>query len=260
MPTRKTLDEFIADANKTHNNKYDYSQVAYKNNRQKVKIICPIHGEFMQTPHDHLSKKAGCPRCKGDAARTLRYGWGINDYDGFTIQHGKLDIAYSHWTSMLERCFVHERKSKSYVKCKICDEWKYFSNFRKWFYENYNPNVSDCQIDKDIIIKGNKLYSPDTCCLIPSRINLLFVQRGEGRGKSYNGVEKIKKSRFRATLSNGKENVKIGIYDTAEDAFYAYKKAKEDNVKSYADNYYSRGLIDKRVYDALYRYKINMND
>lgn len=59
-----TTDEFIKRAKDIHNNKYDYSLVNYKNCREKVKIICPIHGEFEQTPQNHL-KGQGCPRCSG---------------------------------------------------------------------------------------------------------------------------------------------------------------------------------------------------
>ena len=60
---RKTLEEFIIDAISVHGNKYDYSKVDYINNKTKVCIICPIHGEFWQTPHEHLS--CGCDKCSG---------------------------------------------------------------------------------------------------------------------------------------------------------------------------------------------------
>ena len=58
----KTINSFIQDAIKVHNNKYNYSKVNYINNKTKVKIICPIHGDFLQTPHAHL-RGQGCPRC-----------------------------------------------------------------------------------------------------------------------------------------------------------------------------------------------------
>ena len=58
-----TTEQFIKKAQQIHNNKYDYSKVEYVNNRTKVCIICPEHGEFWQTPHSHLSGK-GCPHCK----------------------------------------------------------------------------------------------------------------------------------------------------------------------------------------------------
>lgn len=60
---RLTLESFIKSAEKIHNDKYDYSKVDYKNTETKVCIICPEHGEFWQTPHNHISKKQGCPFC-----------------------------------------------------------------------------------------------------------------------------------------------------------------------------------------------------
>lgn len=60
---RKTTEQFIEDANKVHNNLYDYSKVDYKNKRTKVTIICFKHGEFKQEPNHHVLKGNGCPNC-----------------------------------------------------------------------------------------------------------------------------------------------------------------------------------------------------
>lgn len=57
------IEEFINKANDIHNNKYDYSKVSYNNMHDKVIIICPIHGEFLQTPQKHILRKHGCPQC-----------------------------------------------------------------------------------------------------------------------------------------------------------------------------------------------------
>lgn len=62
--SRKPLEQFIEGARKVHGNKYDYSRVQYKNNKEKIEIICPIHGSFLQTPQHHL-KGCGCPKCAG---------------------------------------------------------------------------------------------------------------------------------------------------------------------------------------------------
>ena len=62
MDKRKTLEEFIRDANETHKDKYLYNNTAYINNHTKVIITCPIHGDFEQTPKSHL-KGANCPIC-----------------------------------------------------------------------------------------------------------------------------------------------------------------------------------------------------
>lgn len=67
---KKTKEDFIKDANKVHNNKWNYSKVNYINNRTNIEIICNIHGSFYQTPDNHISKKHGCPKCYGNKKRT----------------------------------------------------------------------------------------------------------------------------------------------------------------------------------------------
>ena len=62
MPKKKTKEEFIKEADIIHNYKYNYSKINYINNKTKVCIICPEHGEFWQTPANHL-KGANCPKC-----------------------------------------------------------------------------------------------------------------------------------------------------------------------------------------------------
>ena len=61
----KSNEQFIEEARKIHGDKYDYSKVEYVNSNTKVKIICPIHGEFEQTPVSHLHGGHGCPNCQG---------------------------------------------------------------------------------------------------------------------------------------------------------------------------------------------------
>ena len=60
---KRSTEKFIEDAKKIHGDKYDYSNVDYKSNRIPVKIICPEHGPFQQTPSKHLSSNYGCPEC-----------------------------------------------------------------------------------------------------------------------------------------------------------------------------------------------------
>ncbi len=60
----KKTEDFITESKNIHGNKYDYSLIDYKNAMKKIKLICPIHGIFEQTPNNHLSKKYGCPLCK----------------------------------------------------------------------------------------------------------------------------------------------------------------------------------------------------
>lgn len=63
--TKWDLSRFLEDAAKTHNDKYDYSKVVFGGLNRKVKIQCPVHGEFSQTPAHHISRQQGCPDCAG---------------------------------------------------------------------------------------------------------------------------------------------------------------------------------------------------
>ena len=85
--------------------------------------------------------------------------------------------SYKVWYSMLQRCYKECYINKpTYKDCTVCDEWLCFENFEKWYNENYYE-VDDeiMNLDKDILVKGNKIYSPETCCFVPKRINILFV-------------------------------------------------------------------------------------
>ena len=65
IKSRKGKEQFVLEARKVHGDKYDYSKVEYINNETKVCIICPEHGEFWQTPYNHVGQKQGCPTCSG---------------------------------------------------------------------------------------------------------------------------------------------------------------------------------------------------
>jgi hypothetical protein len=77
-----TQEEFIQNANRIHNNKYDYSKVSYVIKKEKVVIMCPEHGEFNQTPHKHINEKQGCPKCVGKNKSTEEI------LEEFKIVHG----------------------------------------------------------------------------------------------------------------------------------------------------------------------------
>ena len=70
MARRKTQQEFISEARLVHGNRYDYSLVSYTNNKTKVRIICPDHGEFFMSPAGHIPMGYGCIKCGGTAKRT----------------------------------------------------------------------------------------------------------------------------------------------------------------------------------------------
>lgn len=160
-----TKEEFICKSIDKHGYKYDYSKVEYTNNHSKVCIICPIHGEFWQNANDHMDG-GGCLQCAINKKKKRVWGVGINDCEIRSKE--KVVIV---WRDMLQRCYDSNfvENNHTYTGCSVCDEWLYLSNFKKWFEENY---VEGYQLDKDILVKGNKVYSPETCCFVPREITL----------------------------------------------------------------------------------------
>jgi hypothetical protein len=189
----------------------------------------------------------------------LVYGHGINDVEG----DSKFFSSYKKWAGMLERCYVDsiEEKRPTYIGCSVSPEWLYFSNFKTWF-EN-NELIVGYALDKDILVKGNKIYGPEFCSFVPPELNNLLGNAKKIRGEWPVGVIYRKKRRkFTASVSRGAgtRNRFIGDYDTPEAAFLAYKLEKESIIKSVAFKYFSKGLIAKRTYDALCSYQIEMDD
>lgn len=160
--------------------------------------------------------------------------------------------------SMLTRCYGVGVASKhpSYSGCTVCEEWLKFSNFKAWFDENY---IDGYQLDKDILVKGNKIYSPATCCFVPAEINTIMLDRRRDRGSYPVGVSK-QGNKYQANMNNRGHHLYIGLFDTPEEAFTAYKETKERHIKTIATEYYSSGEITKRVYDALMRWEVEITD
>ena len=169
---------------------------------------------------------------------------------------------------MLERCYNTKiKKVKPTYKDSICcDEWLSYENFYDWLHSQENfevwKNLKWSAIDKDILIKGNKVYSPDTCCLVPVNVNTLFVKHDAGRGNFPIGVFKRDK-KYEAYCSNpllNKRTVLIGSYNSQEEAFLSYKQYKENLIKQIANIEYDNGAITKECKDAMYAYNVEIDD
>jgi hypothetical protein len=96
-----------------------------------------------------------------------------------TFENGKYTLAFTTWSSMINRCYNEKfhQKQHSYEDCIVCEEWKNFQNYAKWFEKNYYEiDGYRIHLDKDILVKGNKVYSPETCVFVPKKINNLFKE------------------------------------------------------------------------------------
>ena len=161
------------------------------------------------------------------------------------------------WRGMLTRCYSerYQEKRPSYIGCSVCDEWTYLSGFKRWFDVHYKDGYA---LDKDIIKKGNKVYSSDTCAFVPTEINGLIIKRNRCKREFPVGVCKVKgKERYDVGMS---PYGRIGQYATVQEAFSAYAKAKERRIQEVAQEYYDANKIERRVYDALMNYKVEITD
>lgn len=170
--------------------------------------------------------------------------------------------SYEVWMKMMQRAYdkkLHKVR-QSYKDVKVCDEWLCYATFEKWFNENYYEIKDETMcLDKDILVKGNKIYSSDTCIFVPNRINLLFIKSDKIRGKYPIGVYWHKKEKkFNASLNIKGKNTVMGRFDTPLEAFECYKKAKESEIKRVSDEY--KNKIPQKLYNALYNYQVEITD
>lgn len=193
----------------------------------------------------------------------LVQGKGINDYAGPVKINNKHIRAYKDWTNVLIRCYNERvlKKFPTYRGCSMSDDWLHFSKFKEWHDANY---IEGYELDKDILVKGNRVYSAETCCYIPTHLNLMLSPHKRQRGDMPIGVTNKYADRdwkcYVAQIRVNDKQLYIGMYPTKEEAFYAYKQKKEQVIKDMATSLFADGKIDKRVYDALMRYTIDITD
>lgn len=164
--------------------------------------------------------------------------------------------AYSKWCGILNRGYslLHRNTHPSYEGVTVCEEWHNFQNFGNWFEDNYKDGF---ELDKDILIKGNKIYSPDMCVFVPHEINMLFVKCNNIRGKHPIGITKHGNI-FRVYCRHYGKNILIGTFSTIEEAFQNYKTAKELHIKEVAEKW--KDQINDKVYQALINYQVQITD
>lgn len=177
---------------------------------------------------------------------------------------GVLTKEYRSWQNMLARCYTE--MDEAYNDASCCDEWLLYDIFYEWLHkqENFNKWLNGYRwcLDKDILIKGNKVYSPETCCLVSFDVNILFAKRKRKRGDLPIGVcFENHTQRYLAHCNTGEKNgVNLGRYDSPIDAFCAYKTYKEQQIKQIATEEYNKGNIIKQCYEAMMSYSVDIDD
>ena len=192
------------------------------------------------------------------------HNFGINDKK-YPVRSSTREISkeYATWRGMIGRCYhrTENRKKayKSYEGCHVSIFFKYYSNFYEWANSQIGFGVSNYDLDKDLLKKGNKIYSEDFCVFLPSEINTAIQAKRSDRGYYPIGVYKhTQTGRFISRMRRLNKNIHIGIYNTPEEAFYAYKEKKEEYLRYLAEKH--KSYIDERAYLALINYEVDITD
>ena len=194
------------------------------------------------------------------------FGVGISGIKYPITTNGVKTKEYMLWKDMLRRCYSDDFKKKrpTYEGCECSENFLHYEYFYEWCHKQIGfgneGNGNPFHLDKDLLVKGNKVYSEDTCVFIPPEINLLLVKHTPSRGKNPIGVYWDKKANaFIAQVRKSKGNREwLGYFKTELEAFKAYKIAKETFVKEQAENWKSQ--IDPRAYEALMNYEVGIDD
>lgn len=169
---------------------------------------------------------------------------------------------YVLWCGMLQRCYsdTYKKKRPTYEGCKCSDNFLHYEYFYEWCHKQVGFNNEGWHLDKDLLIKGNKVYSEDSCVFIPAEINSLLIKSTASRGEHLIGVHwsnTNKAFRARVCKNKGKREY-LGSFKTEIEAYNAYKQAKESFIKEQAEKW--KGQIDDRAYNALMNYQVEIDD
>lgn len=195
------------------------------------------------------------PIQKSRKPKTLIYGVGNNDATYatsiYTPEGKKIHCPYfSVWKNMLRRCYSPEchQRQPTYKGCSVVKEWHTFSVFKTWMKSQDWKNK---ELDKDLLVYGNKVYGPKTCVFLTRELNALLVLRGNARGDFPLGVSKTSGNRnkqFIAQLRSGGKQKILGYFHTPEEAAETYKTAKLKHISNLAEN-----EANLRIKEALLR-------
>ena len=196
-------------------------------------------------------------------------GVGITGSKYPTWKDGKHTKEYDAWQNILLRSYDEKVKEKypTYKNVTCCREWLLYENFYEWLHKQENFDKwyanENWHLDKDILIKKNKVYSPDTCCLVPYNVNKLFIVHELHRGELPVGVTKCSnRDGFVIRCMNpitGKRDY-LGYCLSLNESFNIYKSYKENIIKQVAQEEYSKGNITKQCYEAMIGYKVEITD
>lgn len=185
------------------------------------------------------------------------YGVGITG-EKIPVVDGKRCKQRELWVRMLDRCYSKGKNKPTYEGCSVSENFKYYPFFKEWCEKQIGFDVKGFALDKDILVKGNKVYSEDACVFVPQEINnILTYKKSTNKGLSAS-VALQKSGRYSVSFRKDRITQNLGRFDTPEEAFQAYKQVKESYIKEVAEKW--KENIDPKVYEALINYQVDMTD
>ena len=195
--------------------------------------------------------------CEGIATNNADYVTHVRE----TLPNGKQKLVwecpvYTTWAGMIKRGYSQGCKEKypTYQNVTVCEEWLLFSNFRSWWVES---NVRNWQLDKDLLVQGNLIYSSEACVFIPPYLNKLLTDKAAARGDYPLGVclDPRRVKPYRSVCWVGGKQKHLGYFPTPKEAHRVWQlfkiKAIKDAITRYTEESTNICIFDKRIVTAL---------
>lgn len=179
-------------------------------------------------------------------------------------EHNKSDACVL-WRSIFNRCYGNYslKKSPSYKGCSVSEEWRLFSRFKKWYDNNY---IDGWHLDKDLKVKGNKVYGEDFCIFVPQVLNSLTVNSTAIRGDlpvevtACDSLTNPFKADIKFTEDGITKRKYLGCFPTKEEAFCAYLSAKLKVIEDKSLELYNKGIITEELLNIMLNYTISIDE
>lgn len=169
---------------------------------------------------------------------------------------------YKLWQRMLERCYSekHHEIRPTYIGCSVDKRFLHFQEFMDWAVVQNGYGLDGWALDKDLLVKGNKVYSPEACVFLPASVNTGINLIRSRRTQLPVGVfiDDRHPDRYYAMMNGDGKAVRLGTYSTPEEAFLAFKIAREGKIKALAETY--KASLDPRAYSSLLAWEVNIDD
>lgn len=168
-------------------------------------------------------------------------------------------VSYSKWTSMVKRCKAVGKKDRTYADCEVGEYFSGYQRFAEWHVHQIGYDTEGYHLDKDLLVAGNRIYTPDVCVLIPHELNAFLLDSAASRGSAPRGVHFNKAhNKYRAYITIGGEQTHLGYSEEVDEAYEVYVKAKEKEALRWHSRLTSgEYVVDPRVIERLASWRLH---